>query len=126
MSANPEQSASSGLDMVKWTIVITLLAGVVIANNIFDQESVLIRALGIVAVALIAAFTAITTTKGKAFIEFAKESRMEVRKVVWPTTQETRQTTLIIFAATVVVGILLYFLDMGLRALVNFLTSVGI
>ena len=40
------------------------------------------------------------TAKGKAAITFAGESRMEVRKVVWPTRQETLQTTLIVLAVT--------------------------
>ncbi|MBU2882085.1 preprotein translocase subunit SecE [Psychrosphaera sp. B3R10] len=125
MSANVEQS-NSGLDIVKWVIAIALLAGAVVANNMFEQESVLIRAVGVVAAVIIAAFFAATTTKGKTFIGFAKESNKEVRKVIWPTRQEATQTTLIIFAATVVIAILLYFLDMGLRWLVSALTGVGI
>lgn len=125
MSANVEQS-NSGLDIVKWVIAIALLAGAVVANNMFEQESVLVRAIGVVAAVIIAGFFAATTTKGKTFIGFAKESNKEVRKVIWPTRQEATQTTLIIFAATVVIAVLLYFLDMGLRWLVSALTGVGI
>ena len=126
MSANVEQENNSGLDTLKWIVAIAILAGAVVANNIFEQESVLIRAIGVVAAVVVAAFFAATTTKGKNFIGFAKESRIEVRKVVWPTRQEATQTTLIIFAATAFIAVLLYFLDMGLRALVGFLTGVGI
>ena len=102
MSANVEQS-NNGLDLVKWVIVIGLLAGAVIANNMFEQESVLIRAIGVVAAVLIAGFFASTTTKGKTFIGFAKESNKEVRKVIWPTRQEATQTTFIVLAVTVVI-----------------------
>ena len=125
MSANVEQS-SNGLDVVKWVIAIALLAGAVIANNMFDQESVLIRAIGVVAAVIIAGFFAATTTKGKEFIAFAKESNKEVRKVIWPTRQEATQTTLIIFVATALIGVLLYFLDMFLRWFVNLIMSVGV
>jgi len=125
MSANVEQS-SNGLDVVKWVIAIALLAGAVIANNMFDQESVLIRAIGVVAAVIIAGFFAATTTKGKDFIAFAKESNKEVRKVIWPTRQEATQTTLIIFVATAIIGVLLYFLDMFLRWFVNLIMSVGV
>lgn len=124
MSANVEQS-NSGLDIVKWIIAIALLAGAVVANNMFEQESVLIRAIGVVAAVIIAGFFAATTTKGKTFLGFAKESNKEVRKVIWPTRQEATQTTLIIFAATAIIAVLLYFLDMGLRWLVGALTGVG-
>ena len=125
MSANVEQS-NNGLDIVKWVIVIGLLAGAVIANNIFEQESVLIRAVGVVAAVVVAGLFAATTTKGKTFIGFAKESNKEVRKVIWPSRQEATQTTLIIFVATAIIAILLYFLDMGLRWLVGLVTGVGI
>ncbi|NVK24380.1 MAG: preprotein translocase subunit SecE [Gammaproteobacteria bacterium] len=124
MSANVEQP-NSGLDIVKWIVAIALLAGAVIANNIFEQESVLIRAAGIVAAVVIAGFFAATTFKGKTFLAFAKESRTEVRKVVWPTRQEATQTTFIIFVATAIIAVLLYFIDMFLRWGVNFLTGVG-
>lgn len=126
MSANVEQTNNSGLDTLKWIVAIVILAGAVVGNNVFEQESVLIRAVGVVVAVVVAAFFLSTTTKGKTFISFAKESRIEVRKVVWPTRQETTQTTLIIFAATALIAVLLYFLDMGLRALVGFLTGVGI
>ena len=124
MNASVEQP-NKGLDLVKWIVAIALLAGAVVANSIFEQESVLIRAIAVVAAIAIAAGFAATTCKGKTFLAFAKESRTEVRKVVWPTRQEATQTTFIIFVATAVIAIMLYFIDMGLRALVNFLTGVG-
>lgn len=124
MNASVEQP-NKGLDLVKWIVAIALLAGAVVANSIFEQESVLIRAVAVVAAIAIAAGFAATTNKGKTFLAFAKESRTEVRKVVWPTRQEATQTTFIIFVATAVIAIMLYFIDMGLRALVNFLTGVG-
>lgn len=125
MSANVEQESNNGLDIVKWVIAIGLLAGAVVANNMFEQESVLIRAVGVVGAVIVAAFFAATTTKGKTFIGFAKESNKEVRKVIWPTRQEATQTTLIIFVATAIIALLLYFLDMGLRWLVGALTGVA-
>ncbi len=124
MNASVEQP-NKGLDLVKWIVAIALLAGAVVANSIFEQESVLIRAIAVVAAIAIAAGFAATTSKGKTFLAFAKESRTEVRKVVWPTRQEATQTTFIIFVATAVIAVMLYFIDMGLRALVNFLTGVG-
>jgi preprotein translocase subunit SecE len=125
MSANVEQP-SKGLDTIKWILAIALLVGVVVANNMFDQHSVLVRAVAIVVAVAVAGLIAASTVKGRTFLGFAKESRTEVRKVVWPTRQEATQTTLIIFAATAVIAVLLYFLDMLLRWGVNLLTGVGI
>ena len=91
----------------------------------FDQESVLIRAIGVVAAVVIAGVFAGTTEKGRNFISFSKESNKEIRKVIWPTRQEATQTTFIIFAATAVIAIMLYFLDMFLRWAVALLTGIG-
>ncbi len=69
------------------------------------------KAASIVVLVGLAAFIAAKTNKGSAFIEFAKEARTEVRKVVWPTRQETMQTTIIVMVATLIVALLLWGLD---------------
>ena len=50
---------------------------------------------------------------------------MEVRKVVWPTRQETIQTTLVVFAMVLVMGVVLWLFDMLLMATVKALTGQG-
>lgn len=86
----------------------------------------LVRALVAVAVVAVAGFIAATTEKGSAFLTFAKESRMEVRKVIWPTRQETNQTTLIVMAATLIMALLLWGLDGIIVRLVAFITGIGV
>jgi preprotein translocase subunit SecE len=41
----------------------------------------------------------------------AKEARIEIRKVVWPTRQETTQTTLIVVVMVILVGLILWAMD---------------
>ena len=74
----------------------------------------------------VAGFIASTTLKGSTFINFAKESRIEVRKVVWPTRQETTTTTMIVLAATVLMALLLWGLDGIIVQVVSFITGLGI
>jgi preprotein translocase subunit SecE len=50
---------------------------------------------------------------------------MEVRKVVWPTRQETMQTTLIVIVMVFLLGILLWLFDMVLMSILRFLTGQG-
>ncbi|QJR81410.1 preprotein translocase subunit SecE [Alteromonas pelagimontana] len=119
------ESSSNPLDMFKWLVVIALLAGLITANHMFGEISVLYRALVAVAVVVIAGLIAATTTKGSAFLSFAKESRMEVRKVIWPSRQETNQTTLIVMAATLVMALILWGLDGIIVRLVSFITGIG-
>ena len=51
------------------------------------------------------------TGKGRDTREFLSESRFELRKVVWPTRQETTQTTLIVFVFVIITGLILWGLD---------------
>ncbi|MBT8151698.1 MAG: preprotein translocase subunit SecE, partial [Gammaproteobacteria bacterium] len=57
------------------------------------------------------ALVALQTVEGKAFWALIKGARTEIRKVVWPTRQETMQTSLMVLAVVVVVGIILWGLD---------------
>jgi preprotein translocase subunit SecE len=120
------ESTSNPLDMMKWLVIFALLAGLIAANHMYDEVSVLVRALVAVAVVVVAGFIAATTVKGSAFLTFAKESRMEVRKVIWPTRQETNQTTLIVMAATLIMSLILWGLDGIIVRLVGFITGIGV
>ncbi|MDN4502341.1 preprotein translocase subunit SecE [Alteromonadaceae bacterium BrNp21-10] len=125
MSVNTE-NASSPFDFVKWIIAIGLLAAAIAANNIYAELSVLYRAIGVVVAVIIALFVAASTAKGSQFLSFAKDSRTEVRKVVWPTRQETMQTTLIVMVATVIMSLILWGLDGIIVRVVSFITGLGI
>lgn len=119
------ENPSNSMDLLKWLIVFALLAGVITANYVYGELSVLYRALGAVAGVAVAGFIAATTMKGSAFLTFAKDSRMEVRKVVWPSRQELNQTTLIVLAATVIAALLLWGLDGILVWVVGLITGIG-
>ncbi|WP_371358307.1 preprotein translocase subunit SecE, partial [Salmonella sp. E393-2] len=81
------------------------------------------RVLGILVLAVIAAFLALQTAKGQAFFSPAKEARVEIRKVVWPSRQETTQTTLIVVAVVLVMALLLWGLDSLLGWLVSMIVG---
>ena len=53
----------------------------------------------------------IKSSQGDRFVHFLKETRIELRKVVWPTRQETAKTTGIIMIAVVIVAIFLWIID---------------
>ncbi|RUO37640.1 preprotein translocase subunit SecE [Aliidiomarina shirensis] len=125
MSVNTENQGNS-LDIVKWIIVVALLVAAVIGNNMYGDMSVALRALAVVVLVAIAGFVAAKTEKGSTFLTFAKESRTEVRKVVWPSRKEATQTTLIVLAATVLVALLLWGLDGILVRVVGLATGIRI
>ncbi|WP_299811285.1 preprotein translocase subunit SecE [uncultured Shewanella sp.] len=123
MTTNTENQGNS-LDIVKWGLVVILLAAAIIGNQYFNEASVVVRALGVIVTFAIAGFIALQTEKGKQALTFARESQIEVRKVVWPTRQEALNTTFIVLAATAVLGLILWGLDAVLLRIVNFITGV--
>ena len=123
MSANIE-SQSGAKDSLLWALVFIILVAAVVANSLYSELSVAIRAAAVVVAIGVAGFLAYQTSKGKTTVAFAKESRLEMRKVVWPNRQEAIQTTLIVLAVTAVVGLFLFMLDGLLVWLVNLVTGV--
>ncbi|SEI89278.1 preprotein translocase subunit SecE [Allopseudospirillum japonicum] len=98
-------------DGLKWGLVFALVAVAVAGNGYFSDESLLYRVLGVVVVAVIAATIALRTAKGQKFLSMARDARAEIRKVIWPTRQETTQTTLIVLAAVFFMALLLWIID---------------
>lgn len=117
---------SGAMDSVKWVIAVLFLGAAVGGNFYFGEMSVLYRALGVVAAIIIAMVIASTTTKGTEFVSFAKDSRTEVRKVVWPSRQEATQTTAIVLIATLIMALLLWGLDGIIVRVVGFLTGIEV
>ncbi len=126
MNASTENQPSGSLDTLKWGIIFLFLAGAVAGNYVFGEESVLLRAVGVVIAVLIAGLIAMQTEKGRNAVVFAKEARTEVRKVVWPTRQEAIQTTGIVLFVTLLMSILLYLLDAVLFWAVGLVTGLQV
>ncbi|HET8729894.1 MAG TPA: preprotein translocase subunit SecE [Moraxellaceae bacterium] len=102
---------SSGLNLVKWIVVLLLLVAATLGNHYLTSVSPVVRIGGVVVLALVAFGIALVTTQGRAFIEMLKEARVEARKIVWPSKQETWQTTLIVGGVVVVSSLLLWGID---------------
>jgi preprotein translocase subunit SecE len=126
MNASTEEQPSSSLDTLKWGVAILLLAGAVVGNYVFGDQSVLIRAVSVVAAVIVAGIVAGQTEKGRNAINFAKEARTETRKVVWPTRQEALQTTGIVLVATLIMSLVMWGLDSILFELVGFVTGLKV
>lgn len=125
MSANTEaQGSGRGLEAAKWLIVAVLLVVSIVGNYYYRDLSLPLRALAVVLIIAVAGAVALMTTKGKATVAFAREARTEVRKVIWPTRQETLHTTLIVAAVTAVMSLILWGLDGILVRMVSFITGL--
>ena len=122
MASKPEDQ-SSPFDTVKMVFALMLLTGGVAGYYYFEDQAFLYRVLGLLAMVLLALGVVYTTAIGQRTWGFVRESRVELRKMVWPSRGETVQTTLAVFVMVLVVGIFLWLLDMLLGWAVQFVIA---
>lgn len=113
------ESTGSSLDIVKWIVVAALVTVGVVGNSMYSDQSLLYRVLALVALAAVAGFIALQTTKGKAFFTQFKDAKNEMRRVVWPNRQETMQTTAIVLVVVLIVALILWGMDSLLSWIVS-------
>lgn len=111
MSGKVDVDSVERFDVLKWAVVILLAVVAVGGNYYFSAESLLYRVVGLVILGVVVALVAFQTEKGRVFWGLLKDAKAEVRKVVWPTRQETVQTTIVVVLVVLVMGFLLWCLD---------------
>jgi preprotein translocase subunit SecE len=126
MNAKTETGTGTGpLDKVKVVIAIALLVGGVAAYYIYEDSPTVVRVAGVLLALAMAIGVFMTSVPGRDLWRFVQGSRVELRKVVWPTRQETVQTTLVIIFFVILMGIFFWLLDMFLMWATKLLTGQG-
>ena len=116
-------SRAGWIDPLLWVLALAVLLGSFAANYFWPAFPVYLKAvLWILAAAIIIVLIGLTE-KGQALFKFSKEARTELRKVHWPTRQETLQTTLMVVVMVVIVGLFLWGVDALFMWAVNGLTG---
>ena len=115
MSVHAEEQGSS-LDTIKLAIALALLFAGIAGFYYFAERqgqavSTLLRVLGLLVVSGVAIAIAASSLGGKRLLSFMKDSRLEVRKMVWPTRAETLQTTLMVMVIVLILSIFLWGVD---------------
>jgi preprotein translocase subunit SecE len=110
-------------DWFKWLVTLALLFVGVFGNYYYSQIAMPIRMLGWLVVLSLAGLVAAQTQKGKWTIDFIRDSRLELRKVIWPTRQETVQTTMVVAAMVVILSLFLWGVDGVLVWIISWLTG---
>ena len=131
-SGNDNRKMKSKTETEKPQIVNTLLlalatmlliAGVGAYYWFQDLAITPVRVVGLIAVAAAASFIAAQSDSGGAFFRFIKEADIERRKVVWPTHQETLQTSMMVIIVTILISLFLAGVDWLLGAAVRALVG---
>ncbi len=115
MSAQTETSQCGVLDILKLLLAAAAIIGGLYSYYFFEFEMALpLRVLTVLAGTGLGIAIAMTSTQGQRLWAFIQGSRVEIRKVVWPTKQETTQTSIAVFVFTLVMMIFFWLLDSGL------------
>ncbi|MFV2055423.1 MAG: preprotein translocase subunit SecE [Thiohalomonadales bacterium] len=111
------------MEKVKLTgAFIPLVLGIA-AFYMYPEQSLLFRVIGLLVALGISLGLAVQSEPGKVAFAFVRDARTEIRKVVWPTRQETIKTTMFVIVAVIIMGIALWLLDMFLAWAVRYLTG---
>jgi preprotein translocase subunit SecE len=124
MNAKAEMQGGR-LDTLKLWAAILLMGAGIYGYYYFADVMVVLRVLGLLAVAAIAIGVVYQTVIGRQIVGFVSGAQNEVRRMVWPSRTETLQTTMAVVFIVLVVGVFLWLLDMVLLRAVQFLTGQG-
>jgi len=118
-------TGSTPLDTMKLVVAAAVLLGSIVAYYYYVDVATVIRALGVLVAFGLSVVIMLQSTQGKALWRFVNASRVELRKVVWPTRDEAIQTTIAVFIFTLIMGVFFWLLDMFLLWLTRLLTGQG-
>ena len=113
------------LDTLKLWAAILLMGAGIYGYYYFADVMIVLRVLGLLAVAAIAIGVVYQTVIGRTIVGFVSGAQNEVRRMVWPSRTETLQTTMAVVFIVLLVGVFLWLLDMVLLRAVQFLTGQG-
>ena len=113
------------VDTAKLALSIVLVLAGLVAYYYFGDASALLRTLGVLLALALAAVVALTSLQGKTLWKFIQGARVELSKVVWPTREETVQTTIVVLVVAVIGGVIFWTLDFFLLWLTTRITGQG-
>jgi preprotein translocase subunit SecE len=115
------ESAQGAGDKLRWWLAIAIIVAGVAANLYFvDTYPTIVRVLMVLGGVLVGGFIGYTTTKGRDFAKFVKNANIERQKIVWPTKNETIQTTIMVLVLVIIIGFFLFLVDSVFSNLIEY------
>ena len=115
MNEQTETSESGVLDIIKLLLAAGALLGGLYGYYYYENTiSLPLRVLMVLGGTGLGIAIAMSSTQGQRLWHFIQGSRVEIRKVVWPTRQETTQTAIAVFVFTLILALFFWALDSGL------------
>jgi preprotein translocase subunit SecE len=112
MTTTTQETGESGiLDTIKLLIAAGVLVGGLYSYYYFLEVALPLRVLMVLGGLAAGITVAMTSTQGQRLWAFIQGARIEIRKVVWPTKQETTQTSIAVFVFTLIMALFFWGLD---------------
>jgi preprotein translocase subunit SecE len=119
------ETQQGSIDIFKFLLALGVLTISLVGFYYYSEAPKIFRVLGILAGIIVSLVIVSQTSKGRQAIDFVRDAQVEVRKIVWPTRQETTQTTLFVIIVVIIFAILLWVLDLGLSSSIQGLIGRG-
>jgi preprotein translocase subunit SecE len=113
------------VDTAKLILAIGIVVAGLFVYYYFGESSQLLRSLGVLVALGLAAVVALQSMQGQSLWKFIQAARIELRKVVWPTREETIQTTIAVMVFAVIMGVFFWLLDLFLLYVSSKITGQG-
>lgn len=113
------------VDKIKLWAAVAVIAGAIAGFYYYEDQALFVRVAGLLVMFGISLAIAMQAEPGRNAWVFVKDSRTELRKVVWPDRKETTQTTIMVLVMVVLIGLFLWMVDMFLGWSIKLLTGQG-
>ena len=123
-----EQAGNPGVgfvDTLKLVLAAAALVGGIVIYYWFGEQPVVIRVLAVLAGLATGVVFLYWSQPGRSLWDYVQASRVELRKMVWPTRQETWRTTLVVFIFVLALGVFFWLVDMLLAWGARHVTGQG-
>ncbi len=111
ITTTQDTSESGILDIIKLLFAAGVLVGGLYSYYYFLEVPLPLRVLMVLGGLAAGITVAMTSTQGQRLWAFIQGARIEIRKVVWPTRQETTQTSIAVFVFTLIMALFFWGLD---------------
>ena len=124
-SVDTKAQDAGGADTAKLVVAILLVVGGVVGYYVLANQPAWIRWLAVAAGIALGGLVIAFSRYGTVLKQFVADSRVELRKIVWPNRQETGMTTLVVFVFLLIAGVFFWGLDVALAWATRVLPGQG-
>ncbi len=124
--AKQQTAVTTAVDTAKLIAAICLVLGGIVAFYVFkSRPEVWLSWVALFGGLLLAVLIFAFSQNGRNLWQFVLESRVELRKVFWPSQQETFTTTMVVLVFVIIASLFFWLLDLSLASATKFFTGQG-